>query len=225
MNYFAHGFRYIDSPYFLAGTAVPDWLSVADRKVRMREKRVEPILNTDNPVIREVASGIRQHLDDDGWFHKQTKFVLLCGEMTQIIKQVIGTDDGFRPSFLGHIVSEMLLDSVLIARDEQRLEDYYRALDEVNPQHVESAVNLIGRESTTRLVRFIELFRRERFLFDYLDMNSLLYRLNQVMRRVKLQALPDKFTECLEAGRELVEQRASEILPATCDAFVSAKGK
>ena len=37
MNYFAHGYRYIDRPWFLAGTALPDWLNVVDRRVRVRK--------------------------------------------------------------------------------------------------------------------------------------------------------------------------------------------
>ena len=28
VNYFAHGLRFLNRPHFLAGTAVPDWLSV-----------------------------------------------------------------------------------------------------------------------------------------------------------------------------------------------------
>ena len=28
MNYFAHAIRFLDDPYFLSGTALPDWLSV-----------------------------------------------------------------------------------------------------------------------------------------------------------------------------------------------------
>ena len=38
MNYFAHGWNYVDAPYVLAGTAVPDWLSVVDRRVRARAR-------------------------------------------------------------------------------------------------------------------------------------------------------------------------------------------
>ena len=38
MNYFAHGYAFLDDPYFLAGTAVPDWLSVIDRRMRARSK-------------------------------------------------------------------------------------------------------------------------------------------------------------------------------------------
>ena len=32
MNYFAHALPFLDRPYFVAGTAVPDWLTVADRR-------------------------------------------------------------------------------------------------------------------------------------------------------------------------------------------------
>ena len=39
MNYFAHGRHFIDQPYLLAGTAVPDWLNVVDRSVRARPAR------------------------------------------------------------------------------------------------------------------------------------------------------------------------------------------
>ena len=42
MNFFSHGFRYLDQPYLLAGTAVPDWLSYVDRKIRARRRLAEP---------------------------------------------------------------------------------------------------------------------------------------------------------------------------------------
>ena len=32
MNYFAHALPFLDQPYFMAGTAVPDWLTVVDRQ-------------------------------------------------------------------------------------------------------------------------------------------------------------------------------------------------
>ncbi len=36
MNYLSHGFRFVDDPYFVAGTALPDWMSVLDRRNRAR---------------------------------------------------------------------------------------------------------------------------------------------------------------------------------------------
>ena len=58
------------------------------------------------------------------------------------------------------------------------------------------------------LPRFIE----ERFLWDYPLDDKLLIRLNQVMRRVKLTALPDNFTDLLPDARRAIRQRANELL-------------
>ena len=52
MNYFAHGHRFVDDPYFLAGTAVPDWLSVVDRKVRVRAAQRDASPTTPMPGSR-----------------------------------------------------------------------------------------------------------------------------------------------------------------------------
>ena len=46
--------------------------------------------------------------------------------------EVLPADDGLRPAFLGHIVTEMLLDAVLIGAQPRRLHDYYAALERVD---------------------------------------------------------------------------------------------
>jgi hypothetical protein len=71
----------------------------------------------------------------------------------------------------------------------------------------------MARESTSRLSVFIPLFQREQFLRDYLDPERLLYRLNQVMRRIKLSQLPDAVAGVLVEAREIVRERASRLLP------------
>ena len=75
------------------------------------------------------------------------------------------------------------------------------------------AVNRMSPTQTERIAPLIPLFRREQFLRDYLDTKRLLYRLNQVMRRIKLKPLPDEVEETLVAGREVVRQHAHELLP------------
>ena len=75
MNYLAHGIRFLDRPLFLAGTAVPDWLSVVNRRVRVRSKRVQPIVaESSDPSIQEVGGGILQHHADDDAFHRSELF-------------------------------------------------------------------------------------------------------------------------------------------------------
>jgi hypothetical protein len=85
MNYLAHGFRFLDSPLMVAGTAVPDWLSVADRKVRVRSRRIHECLETLDSDLRTIAEGMLQHLHDDDLFHRSVRFVMLEAELSVAI--------------------------------------------------------------------------------------------------------------------------------------------
>ena len=58
MNYFAHALPFLDRPHFLAGTAVPDWMMVADRPLRLRAQHAEACLNDSDPCTAEVAAGV-----------------------------------------------------------------------------------------------------------------------------------------------------------------------
>ena len=212
MNYLAHGWRFIDDPYFLAGTAVPDWLCVADRQVRVRTKRAVEWIGVTDATIAAVARGICQHHADDRWFHQTRAFTELSLDFSRRIRMVLPADEGFRPWFLGHILVELLLDAALFEQEPDRLTGYYAAIARVDAVVIETAVNRIALQPTQRLRDFIALFRRERFLYDYADDGKLLVRLNQVMRRVRLPALPLTFVELLPAMRDAVRQWQSELL-------------
>src|SRR5437870_2879505 len=138
MNYFAHGCGFVDNPYFLAGTAVPDWLNVVDRRVRVRARLAESLLAelrsdgshaaASDPRLADVARGVLQHCHDDAWFHESRAFAELSLELCRRLRDVLAADDGFRPHFLGHVLVEILLDAALIADDPARLQAYYRAI-------------------------------------------------------------------------------------------------
>lgn len=214
MNYLAHAIRFLDRPEFVAGTAVPDWLSVADRKVRLRPKQLEPFLFDSDPRLADLASGIAQHLDDDGWFHATRGFAEVTAELGMMFRRAVGTGDGFRCGFLGHIVTEMLIDAVLIDESPDRLDRYYEVIDSLDPTFVEESVNRISAVPTHRLACFIHLFQRERILADYRDARLLFARVNQVLRRVKLAPLPDEATQVVDAGRCLIRDRLRDLLPS-----------
>jgi hypothetical protein len=129
MNYYAHGLPWIDDPYVLAGTAVPDWLSVVDRKVRVRSRQAVEFIDAADPVLASIARGIVQHHHDDAWFHETQTFAELSLQCCRDLRKVLPGDEGFRPHFLGHILVELLLDSELIAADPTKLSQYYQALD------------------------------------------------------------------------------------------------
>jgi len=213
MNYFTHGLRFTDRPYFLAGTAVPDWLSIADRKVRMRSRRVEPFADGSDSIQAQVAAGVLQHLHDDQWFHQTRAFIEESAALGRLFRELLGPEDGFRPGFLGHICLELILDGLLVERDPPRLDAYYAAIDSIDAAAIQQAVNRMGKAETDRLEPMLPLFQREQFLRDYVEVDRLLYRLNQVMRRIKLKQLPDEAQDVLTEGRRIVERRMDELLP------------
>ena len=213
MNYFAHALRFLDRPYFVAGTAVPDWLSVVDRQVRVRAKLIEPHLRNDGSPQAEVAAGAWQHLHDDGWFHATRAFFEVSTSLAVSFREVLGPDESHRTSFLGHIVTELLIDAELIERHPGKIERYYDVLRTIEPLAVQQAVNEMAKTPTECLAPLIPRFIDERFLPDYLSDERLLHRLNQVLRRVKLPTLPTEAAIVLRHARPLIRDRLSELLP------------
>ena len=214
MNYFAHGLAFLDDPYFLAGTAVPDWLNVVDRKVRLRREQVEPFVDGSGTPAARFAAGILRHLDDDDWFHATVGFEQATREMTGLFREHLAAiRENPRASFLGHITTELILDGVLIARDPKRLDDYYASLATVDPEWIERAVSEITGQEVTSLGWFCERFLGARFLFDYLQAPKLVFRLNQVVTRIKLRPLPFSTVKVIEGGWPIVRRHLSELLP------------
>ncbi len=212
MNYFAHGRDLVHDPYQLAGAAVPDWLNVVDRRCRVRRRMAEPLVLDADPQTAAVARGILRHLADDDWFHGSPAFAELSLQLARLTRESLPPDDSLRPHFLGHILVEILLDAVLIADDPAALDAYYAALDGIDGSAVEAAVNRMAARPVAGLDRFVGLFSRERFLWDYLDDGKLLVRLNQVMRRVGLPQLPAGFVSVLGEARRRVGERQVQLL-------------
>ncbi|QDU95342.1 hypothetical protein [Lignipirellula cremea] len=218
MNYFAHGREHLSRPYFLAGVAAPDWLNVVDRKVRARSRLAAPCVGDADPAVAEVAQGVMQHHADDDWFHQTRAFAELNLAFTVAIRDALPPDGGFRPSFLGHILVEILLDDLLITEQPDQLEAYYKAMESLDGAVVAAALNRMATRPVEEatFAWFLERFCQERFLYDYADDGKLLMRLNQVMRRVALPALPDTLTRCFADMRNQVADRREELLSPPC---------
>lgn len=212
MNYLAHAYRFLDRPLFAAGTALPDWMNVVDRKNRARQQYAEPVLLDPNPHFAEFAAGVIQHHQDDFWFHGQAVFVELSTRFAVELRQQLEPGMGHQAGFLGHIAVELLLDSALIERNEGLLEQYYEMLDRLDAELVQLAANKILRKPVDRIALLIPRFSQERFIADYVDDSRLLYRLGGVMRRVGLPPLPD-ITEWLQSARVRVYDQYQSLLP------------
>ncbi len=214
MNYFTHALPHLHDPVFLAGTALPDWLSVVNRKVRVRPKSLQPFFEHPDPFVAALATGAQRHLDDDAWFHTTRGFAEVTGELGNLFRDRLGGTDGFRCGFLGHLALELLLDAVLWEQYPAALDTYYALIAKVDSVRVEMVVAEIAGVRPEGLAWLIDHYRQEEILKDYADDHRLLRRLNQVLRRVKLSPLPDAAAGWLADARHIVRTRAGEVLPA-----------
>lgn len=216
MNFFAHSLPFLNDPWVVAGVCLPDWMSVINRRVRLRSRKVQARMDDPDPATAQVARGIVQHHADDDWFHETAEFALLNLEFSVELRQEVQLSDSLRTRFVGHILIEMLLDDWLSQCYPGKLEDYYRQVDQLPGEQLERIVaDLAGvnrAEVELPVERFLPRFCRERFLFDYRHDDRLLYRLNQVMKRVGLSELPQAILGWLPRARWRVEELAPQLL-------------
>lgn len=212
VNYLAHAYEHLNEPYFAAGTALPDWMSVIDRKNRARRQYAEPITSDPDPEIASFARGVIQHHADDQWFHGGEAFVQLSTTFAVELRQHLDQGLGHQAGFVGHISVELLLDAHLIGQHPQLLDDYYRLLTAIDRDKLQVAANKICPKPVIHLSLLIERFVQERFLADYPDDHGLLRRLNGVMRRVSLPPLPDSVAAWLATARPRVAHQAPQLL-------------
>ncbi|TWT58465.1 hypothetical protein KOR42_18400 [Thalassoglobus neptunius] len=218
MNYFTHAVPFLGSDLYVVGTSIPDMLAVVDRRARLRlkavDRRIGVVQQSPSDVAEhELLSGIRQHLLDDRWFHGTEGFYSVTAKLGEEFRSVLPEADSWRCGFLGHLVMELLLDDVLIELDRSRLEAFYESFQRVDHSYVQAIVSSVATREVPDLARFLGLFLNERFLDDYANDERLRFRLNQVMKRVKLDPLPESVFPVLEFGRGLVKENVAALLP------------
>lgn len=212
MNYLAHAYLHLDDPYFVAGTGLPDWMSVVDRKNRPRRQYAEPVRDHSHPSIAALARGCVQHHADDLSFHQNECFVMLSTQFAVELRQLLEPGMGHQAGFVGHIAVELLLDAILIERDSTLLDRYYAGLESLDAGLVQAGANAICPQPVTNLVDLLPKFIEVRFLADYSDDVLLLRNFNRVMKRVGLPQLPTDVAQWNATARQRVRTAADALL-------------
>ena len=212
MNYLSHAYKYLHDPYFIAGTSLPDWMSVVDRRNRARSQSAERVLDDADARVVSMARGVMRHHYDDRWFHQTEHFATLSTQFAVEIRGLLGENSGHQAGFVGHIVVELLLDAVLNDSNPDYLMRYYEGLQAVDLELVQAIANRICNKPFDALPLLVPRFVQERFLADYATDSGLWIRLNHVMHRVGLPPLPESVVSWLAAARDRVRLAAPDLL-------------
>jgi hypothetical protein len=217
LNYFAHAIPFLDNPFFVAGTAAPDWVRLLP-KVRVGSKVVARHLESDSCPAAEphldFCRGILQHHIDDDRFHNSEAFLGLNVRLASRFRELMpecGADESMRIGFVSHITVELLLDAHLIEAFPDKIVAYYRLLDGIDDSKLAWSLEAILQRPIEHFSRIVRRFTVERFLYDYSDDARLLRRINQVMKRVGLSELPNSTTNWLAESRVAVYDKADSL--------------
>jgi hypothetical protein len=234
LNYFAHAWplllaaetRHPDElPPLLAGVAVPDWLAVVARRTRCRARHAAPYVGASDRRVAAMAEGVVRHHADDDWFHGSEAFLTLSQRFTTRIAEVQSREPQPNASprawFVGHILVELLIDAELVGRRPELLDCYYGLVATLDPKWVADHVARMAGAQVGDLASFISKYVQLRFLGDYGDDERLTTRINQVLSRVGLEALPRSFTEVLAPCRQDVRERLDDLLAPPAEASVN----
>jgi hypothetical protein len=212
MNYLSHAYQHLHDPYFVAGTSLPDWMSVVDRRNRARSQSAEAVTSDPDPRAAAMAAGVVRHHHDDRWFHQSGQFGMLSTQFAVELRSRLNEPTGHQAGFVGHIVVELLLDAVLTEQNPDYLSGYYMALESLDLELVQATANRICTKPFEGLQLLIPRFIGERFLADYITDQLLWMRLNHVMRRVGLMPLPASVVQWLAGARDRVRHDAEALL-------------
>lgn len=213
MNSFAHALPFLErDDYYAIGCAIPDWLGAVDRRCRIRRNGAEKFRDSEDSIASSLAGGVIQHIDDDRWFHQSERFSELSMQFAVELRELLVEDPGFRPGFVGHVIIELLLDGILHQNNPGKLDRFYSIVESADPEKIQQAVNAMATRPTEKLQKYLPIFLREKYLYDYLDDQRLMMRMNHVLKRVKLNPIGQEIFAWLPNARARVNESAAKLL-------------
>lgn len=211
VNYLAHALHALDAPWIVAGTSLPDWLRVVDRRARLRAPALRALKLPPGPAAL-LRQGVLRHHEDDARFHAAPLFEALSHDAVRAIR-ALSPDPRLRASALGHIVVEMLLDAAIEAERPGAMDAYYRAVGALDGTHLTELVEGWTGRPQPHLPLLLQRFQRARFLFAYLTDDGLVNALGGVCARAGLSPPPAGTVHVVGALRPRIREAARSLVP------------
>lgn len=215
MNYLAHSLPFVfddddHAAWRVAGTSLPDWLRVIDKKARLRPDVLEGAPD-DDPRFVALKAGAQQHHDDDLRFHSDDAFEALNHDVAAIARARF---PHLRASTLAHVLVELLLDAALMQRHPHLLQRYYDVVASIDGDVLRAFVQRTTGRPVDNAPYFLDRFRRARFLGAYAHDDGMMQCLRGVWSRAGLGGIDDGFVDVVRDTRDRVSP--------LCDRFFGA---
>jgi hypothetical protein len=187
MNFIAHFYmdRHVADSLFFVGVSTPDWVSIFNRSIRVKENRLPLIMeNEATPAEMSFYNGAMRHLEVDRVFHTSAFFAQETRIISDLFKQYLPQGAVPRSFFVAHVMFELVLDKVLIQADPSLLPAYYQHLESCRLDRMVQLTEWITSTPMPGYDLFLKKFIGKKYLYQYTDWNHVIYVLRRLLARV-----------------------------------------
>ncbi len=197
MNFLAHyviATRFLTPtaplPAYVVGSALPDLLPLAARRVRLRPALVEhqPAPTAEDEALR---AGVLVHLATDAAFHKTRAFAEAQAEVGHILAQTPFDGIRVRRFFVAHVLTELALDAVLLRRDPTVADGFYAAFAADYAQVTGWTEAAVGQRLPD-LPAVLARFAASRYLYQYGEDGGVATGLSRLCARARQDTFEGK---------------------------------
>jgi hypothetical protein len=179
LNYFAH--YYFDhiqqSEIHNFGLALPDFV-----RNFIKGKRLKPMESIvfQKEELQLLHQGTLKHIQRDARFHNSHFFKDATKKMGKTIGPAF-VEAGIPRAWWGsHLLTEMMLDRVLIKENPLLTNQFYMDLENTNKLVVESYINQFGIDESTDFFKRLDRFNQLRYLIRYKENDAIVFSLGRV---------------------------------------------
>lgn len=170
MNFLAHfliALRTLPSsaslPDYTVGTALPDLLPLAARRVRLRPERINLVGDPETAM----GAGVRVHLATDAAFHKTAAFAEAQAQAKRRLTEAGFAGMRVRGFFVGHVLTELALDAALLRATPSLGEEFYAAFSAADFAAAARWTEAVTQRALPLLPAVLDRFARSRYLLSY----------------------------------------------------------
>lgn len=145
----------------------------------------------ENNIYQTYKSGCLAHYRADKLFHASDFFNGLLLHANKLMNGASFTDDLNRKWFLAHILTEVMLDRLLVKEYPDLLNAFYQSLSNINDTECKSFLSLFTNAILDEFFNGFNHFRNVQYIYYYPDNIKFVYSLNRIMIKAGVGAMSE----------------------------------
>lgn len=214
MNFFAHYWldRQQEDPEYTLGLILPDLLRIPHRAYRL------PIgfqlQKNSSASSQRLFEACQRHFEIDGLWHNAPVFEQYKKKLIDVLLR-FDFEAVNRPRFLAHLLLELDLDRLLIAKHPDELDRCYDLMETAKRSAVKDLLQQLEwpEQIQNDFLQFLQQFLQDRWLHRYVEDEAFLSLLSRVYRRGSKEQAKLK----TEAGKRMLHQSDKLVTPLAQD--------